>query len=74
MSDVNLADVGGSLLIQVVDELGQFQAVSIQQVLPALQVLRHLRPPLQAFGQSRQLLLSLPVDSQLVQTKQWTGR
>lgn len=73
MSDVNLADVGGSLLIQVVDELGQFQAVSIQQVLPALQVLRHLRP-LQAFGQSRQLLLSLPVDSQLVQTKQWAGR
>lgn len=74
MSDVNLADVGGSLLIHVVDELGQFQAVSIQQVLPALQVLRHLGPSLQAFGQSRQLLLSLPVDSQLVQTKQWAGR
>lgn len=66
---MNLADVGGGLLVQVVDELGELQAVSSQQVLPALQVLRHLRPAAQSFGESRQLLLSLPVDSQLAQSR-----
>lgn len=74
MSEVNLADVGSRLLIQVVDEFGEFQAVSSQQVLPALQVMRHLRPPIQSFAQSRQLLLSLPVDSQLAHTRKWAGR
>lgn len=74
VSEVNLADVGGRLLIQAVDELGELQAVSSQQVLPALQVLGHLRPPLQRSGPSRQLLLPLPVDPQLQHTTQWAGR
>lgn len=68
-----LTDVCSGLLVQVVDELPELQALGGQQALPAAEVLGrlHLHPVLlQApSGQGRQLLLPLLVALQLDEEK-----